>query len=399
MNGITVRPAVWSDRAAIAQLIAAMGSHEDVLLSQDPLQELGNLLAQPSARALVAEREGRVVGYAELQARPSSLHNEVEGWLAALAVAPDLRQAGVGSRLMEEVEKEARLLGCAEIVLESSTWRNSAHAFYRKLGFRQETAAERFRRGPLPLPEGEQRFLYLAAVAASRVAAALAPWVGVETGGKQADLEAEAVALAALEPLGLPVLSEEGGWSGEPPRAGGQWICLDPVDGSRNLRAGLPPWAFSAALVEGREAIAGFVCDLASGRRWWAARGAGAWADGRPARPRRVGVVGIGSRPDRVEGLPSWAERTRVLGSTAVELCRVADGSLGGYIGLGGVTVHAQDVAAAGIILAESGACLIDAAGMRLEIDPDHRKRLQVVAAPDAEAARDLLTVSVTPPD
>ena len=122
MNDITIRPAVWNDRRGIADLIAAMGSHEDVLLAIDPLQEFGNILGLPKARALVAEQEGRIVGYAELQARPSSLHDEVEGWLAALAVAPELRQAGTGSRLMAVVEEEARLLGCDEIVLESSTW-------------------------------------------------------------------------------------------------------------------------------------------------------------------------------------------------------------------------------------------------------------------------------------
>jgi fructose-1,6-bisphosphatase/inositol monophosphatase family enzyme/predicted N-acetyltransferase YhbS len=394
MTDITIRPAVWNDRRGIADLIAAMGSHEDVLLASDPLNEFGNILGLPKARALVAEQEGRIVGYAELQARPSSLHDEVEGWLAALAVAPELRQAGVGGRLMAVVEEEARLLGCNEIVLESSTWRNSAHAFYRKLGFRQESAAERFRRRLGPTSGSEQQFLALSALAASRVAAALAPWVGVETGGKEADLEMESVALSVLAPLGLPVLAEEGGWSAAPASAGGRWICLDPVDGSRNMRAGLPPWAFSAALVDGEQSVAGFVCDLASGRRWWAIRGSGAWVDGRPARPRRVGVVGIGSRPDVVQGLPPWAKRIRVLGSTAVELCRVADGSLGGYVGLGEVTVHPQDVAAAAVILAESGACLLDGSGSPLGIEADHRKRLQVVAAPDPEAARDLLAVS-----
>ncbi len=395
MSDTTIRLAVWNDRRAIADLIAAMGSHEDVLLAVDPLHEFGNVLALPTARALVAEQEGRIVGYAELQSRPSSLHNEVEGWLAALAVAPELRQAGVGSRLMAMVEEEARLLGCDEIVLESSTWRNSAHAFYRKLGFRQESAAERFRRHLGPKSGSEQQFIALSALAATRVAAALAPWVGVETAGKEADVEVELLALSVLAPLGLPVLAEEGGWSAATKSAGGRWICLDPVDGSRNLRAGLPPWAFSAALVDGEQSVAGFVCDLASGRRWWAVRGSGAWVDGRRARPRRVGVVGIGSWPDSVQGLPPWAERIRVLGSTAVELCRVADGSLGGYIGLGEVTVHSQDVAAAAIILAESGACLLDGAGLPLGIEADHRKRLQVVAAPDPDAAHDLLGVSI----
>ena len=391
MDAISIRPAVWSDRQTITSLIATMGSHEDVLDSPDPLVTLGRIMTDPSSRALVAVIEGRVVGYAELQARASSLHDGVEGWLGALAVDATLRRGGVGSRLMSAIEDEARLLGCDEIVLESSSWRVAAHAFYRSIGFQVATPAERFHRPQLQVTDPTAMFLALAARAASRVSAVLGPWIGVATDDKAADFAAEDAACSILAELSLPILAEERGWTATY-RRDSRWICLDAVDGSRNLRAGLPPWAFSAALVEEGVSVAGLVCNLASGRRWWAQRRHGAFVDGRPARPRRLGLVGIGSRPDTIERLPGWVERIRVLGSSTVELCSVADGSLGGFIGLGGVTLHSQDVAAASVILAEAGASLLDSDGQPVWIEPDRETRLHVVAAPDAELARELLT-------
>src|SRR5262249_46878029 len=135
----------------------------------------------------------------------------------------------------------------------------------------------------------------------------------------------------------------------------------------------------------------GLVCDLASGRRWWASRGRGAWVDGRPASPRRVGLVAAGSRADALHELPAWVERGRIPGSTSLSLCHVASGSLGGDRGLAAGNVRPQDVAAAAVILSEAGACLVDSSRSPLLISP-HPERLQIVAAPDFASARDLLT-------
>jgi histidinol-phosphatase len=66
-----------------------------------------------------------------------------------------------------------------------------------------------------------------------------------------------------------------------------RWI-LDPVDGTRNYVRGVPVWATLIALeVEARVEV-GVVSAPALGRRWWAARGQGAFADGRPIRVSAV---------------------------------------------------------------------------------------------------------------
>jgi histidinol-phosphatase len=66
---------------------------------------------------------------------------------------------------------------------------------------------------------------------------------------------------------------EEGGADGD--TAG--WI-LDPIDGTRNYTRGIPIWATLIAF-EDRVAV---VSAPALGRRWWAVRGGGAFADGKP---------------------------------------------------------------------------------------------------------------------
>lgn len=71
-----------------------------------------------------------------------------------------------------------------------------------------------------------------------------------------------------------PVLGEEEG-GGDP----GGWI-LDPIDGTRNYTRGIPVWATLIAYAD-RLAV---VSAPALGRRWWAERGAGAFAGGVPMR-------------------------------------------------------------------------------------------------------------------
>jgi histidinol-phosphatase len=80
----------------------------------------------------------------------------------------------------------------------------------------------------------------------------------------------------AAERPGERVLGEElGADDGEGPR----WI-LDPIDGTRNYTRGIPVWATLIAF-DDRVAV---VSAPALGRRWWATRGGGAFADGAPIR-------------------------------------------------------------------------------------------------------------------
>lgn len=97
-----------------------------------------------------------------------------------------------------------------------------------------------------------------------------------------ADRAAESALRARLEQdrPGDGVLGEEFGSStGTDGPDGRRWV-LDPLDGTKNYVRGIPVWGSLIALEEDGVAVVGVVSAPALGRRWWAARGHGAWADG-----------------------------------------------------------------------------------------------------------------------
>ncbi|UOX99819.1 inositol monophosphatase family protein [Blastococcus sp. PRF04-17] len=243
------------------------------------------------------------------------------------------------------------------------------------------------------------RFRRLAALAATRVevAVALARDAGRErtkSNGSPvvaADEAAHAAAAEVLGELGVTLLSEER--RDTPVDDGEPWIVLDPLDGTGNFSAGLPPWAFSAALVVAGRPVAGLVADLSSGRRWAAAEGDGAWRDGVPVRPRPGSTVVVPSAPGgRTVVVPTTARRIRVTGCTALDLCLVADGAAAAWhdVDRGGTYVH--DVAGGLAVLLAAGGVALTPDGDPLRLRPDTATRIRFVAAPDEGAARELLT-------
>jgi histidinol-phosphatase len=82
--------------------------------------------------------------------------------------------------------------------------------------------------------------------------------------------------LAAERPTHA-ILGEEEGATGDSPW---RWL-LDPIDGTAHFAAGRPWWTTFVALEHEGVGVAAAIVAPALGRRWWAARGRGAYADGR----------------------------------------------------------------------------------------------------------------------
>jgi len=98
-----------------------------------------------------------------------------------------------------------------------------------------------------------------------------------------------AVEAALREQLGRArpgdaVIGEEEGEQGSGPR---RWI-VDPIDGTKSYLRGAPVWATLLALEDGGELVVGVASAPALGRRWWAARGSGAFANGELINVSRV---------------------------------------------------------------------------------------------------------------
>jgi histidinol-phosphatase len=84
---------------------------------------------------------------------------------------------------------------------------------------------------------------------------------------------------------------------------------IDPIDGTKNFVRGVPVWATLIALLDGDDAVVGVVAAPALSRRWWAARGSGAWTSS-PAGTRELRVSRVASLDDAslsYSDLTEWA--------------------------------------------------------------------------------------------
>ncbi|HXF97054.1 MAG TPA: inositol monophosphatase family protein [Gaiellaceae bacterium] len=158
------------------------------------------------------------------------------------------------------------------------------------------------------------------------------------------------------------ILGEEEGASGSGAR---RWL-LDPIDGTRNYARGIPVWATLLALEEEGEVRLGVVSAPALGRRWWAERGAGAFANGARIRVSRVAAVEEAALSFACEnGLPGLARRAwhvRGFGDFWAHML-VAEGAVDGALDAAGV--GEWDLAAVQAVVEEAGGRFSDAAGRR----------------------------------
>jgi histidinol-phosphatase len=109
------------------------------------------------------------------------------------------------------------------------------------------------------------------------------------------------------------VLGEEYGLHGDGPR---RWV-LDPIDATKNFVRGVPAWATLIALQVDEHVAVGVVSAPALGRRWWAARGLGAYAGASSAAADRIRVSAVSSVPDAVlsySSISGWEEHGRIDG-------------------------------------------------------------------------------------
>jgi histidinol-phosphatase len=176
--------------------------------------------------------------------------------------------------------------------------------------------------------------------------------------------------LAAKRP-GDALVGEEFGIAGGDGANGRRWI-VDPIDGTKNFVRGVPVWATLIALESAHDVVVGVASAPALGRRWWAARSLGAYADSTPIRVSKVASLGDAQLSysslsgwelrGGVEKLVHLAERcwrTRAFGDFWSHLL-VAEGSVD--VGLD-PEVTLWDLAALKVIVEEAGGRFTDLSG------------------------------------
>jgi histidinol-phosphatase len=165
------------------------------------------------------------------------------------------------------------------------------------------------------------------------------------------------------------VLGEEFG--GTATFSGRQWV-IDPIDGTKNFVRGVPVWASLIALLDDGVPVVGVVSAPALQRRWWAARGQGAFASvgsaegGQPRGLSVSSVAELASASLSFSSLSGWAQlglRERFIELTDVVWRVRAYGDFLSYclVAEGAVDIAAEpevslwDLAALDVLVREAG--------------------------------------------
>ncbi len=189
---------------------------------------------------------------------------------------------------------------------------------------------------------------------------------GVRESQYHLDVVADEVARRVLGGAGWRVVSEESGVTGSGPLT----VVVDPIDGSTNCDHGIPFFATSLAVMQEGELIAALVVNHATGTKFEASRGGGAWRDG--MRISASGKRDVESAIISFSGLPArhvgWGQY-RSLGAASLEFCLVADGSLDAYGVAHGSTLFPWDYLGGLLVAQEAGAVVSDYRGDELVTD------------------------------
>jgi ribosomal protein S18 acetylase RimI-like enzyme len=135
-----------TDQAALAEVDALAWSAESGFPSVAVVKD-GTFFttANPPEAHLVAELDGRVVGYIRLKpptALPENTHvSQVQG----IAVHPDAQRRGAGARLLDGAAKHLRKRGIRKLTLRVLSTNETAIRLYERQGFSREgTLLEEF---------------------------------------------------------------------------------------------------------------------------------------------------------------------------------------------------------------------------------------------------------------
>ncbi|MCP3447570.1 3'(2'),5'-bisphosphate nucleotidase CysQ [Bradyrhizobium sp. CCGUVB14] len=164
------------------------------------------------------------------------------------------------------------------------------------------------------------------------------------------------------------------------------WV-VDPIDGTRNYLNGHDEWCVSVALVEDASPVLAAVFAPVSNEFFFAVRGQGTILNGKPVRATGGTALDFA----RVAGPKPMVERLSTggdiklhprIGSLALRLCRVANGTLDAAFA--GGNSHDWDLAAADLIVQEADGRMSDLSG-----DPILYNRREVTHGVLVAAGRD----------
>jgi myo-inositol-1(or 4)-monophosphatase len=251
----------------------------------------------------------------------------------------------------------------------------------------------------------------------------ISPLVGNKKGGKVVkmgadgtptkliDLEAEEKVIEVLEGVNRPLtlVSEEIGELKIGKGPSEVMFVIDPLDGTSNAVRNIPAYGISVAVADMspekdfmtvEDIELGFVKNFAIGDVYSAVKGRGATINGEKViKPPDVDISNssIGAyvyRADmeKMEKLCKTVRRMRLLGSVAIELCYVADGTYDAFVDIRG-NLRIVDISAAKLILEESGGVVTDEHCRNLQGNLNVLERTSIIAAGNLNLHQDIIRI------
>ncbi|MCI2417912.1 GNAT family N-acetyltransferase [Saccharopolyspora sp. K220] len=125
-----IRPAQRSDASALSELARKAYAHYTERMGKEPapMKEDYRALVETGG-VWVAERDGVLVGLLVLKLEPDHV------LLDNVAVSPDAQGSGLGARLLEFTDDQARQHGVAEVRLYTNEAMAENLAYYARRGF------------------------------------------------------------------------------------------------------------------------------------------------------------------------------------------------------------------------------------------------------------------------
>jgi myo-inositol-1(or 4)-monophosphatase len=208
------------------------------------------------------------------------------------------------------------------------------------------------------------------------------------------DQHVEAPVLDILEKWNVNVLSEEVGWID---RGSSVTAVIDPVDGTANSAAGVPLSAFGAAIVVDDVIVQCAASWLGTEYRWSAHKDDA--VNPRVTSQQKLAGASLSLLRPRPETWLGWSElatsteRLRILGTSVLEGCLVADGAIDAFCDPGGDIHRIVDVAPLLLIVEKSGGIVQDAFGRPFHFEPDLSLRWSGVVASTPQLADEICDV------
>lgn len=131
---LAIRPVRRGDLEAVIAIDTQVTGLEKRDYWRSVYRRYGEAASTPGAQFLVAEAEGEVVGFVIGEVRDWEFGAPPCGWVFAIDVRPDARQAGVGTRLLQSILAGFRRAGVRKVRTMLASDNTLILSFFRSQG-------------------------------------------------------------------------------------------------------------------------------------------------------------------------------------------------------------------------------------------------------------------------